>query len=99
MFSCSEQSNKPAIEKQLQRQELKVTINFYPNLRLLNQKYNKEFGDTGNIRTGFAVWANPGKEPYWCDIHVLEPKSVDDERTLTLGHELAHCIYGSYHKE
>lgn len=35
-----------------------------------------------------------------CDIKLYKPKSVreDDEFTLTLGHELMHCLYGNYHK-
>lgn len=35
-----------------------------------------------------------------CDIHVVEPKSrTDRDQMETWGHELMHCIYGSYHKE
>lgn len=33
-----------------------------------------------------------------CEIVIYEPKNVDDEATLTLGHELMHCLYGNYHK-
>jgi len=35
-----------------------------------------------------------------CDIHVVEPKSrMDRAQMETWGHELMHCIYGSYHRE
>lgn len=32
-----------------------------------------------------------------CEIIIYKPKRVDDEATLTLGHELMHCLYGDYH--
>lgn len=34
-----------------------------------------------------------------CDIKLYKPRIVkeDDEFTLTLGHELMHCLYGNYH--
>lgn len=35
-----------------------------------------------------------------CDIHVVKPHSkFDYNQQETWGHELMHCIYGSYHKE
>lgn len=34
-----------------------------------------------------------------CTVYVMRPESVDDERTLTLGHEVLHCFYGNYHEE
>ena len=33
-----------------------------------------------------------------CEIVIYKPQRVDDEATLTLGHELMHCLYGNYHK-
>jgi len=35
-----------------------------------------------------------------CQIHVVRPKGVRDVKVLeTWGHELAHCVYGTYHKK
>ena len=52
---------------------------------------------------GLASWAHPKGDltkVTRCDIYVTEPSGVRDTGTLsTWGHELAHCIYGSYHKE
>lgn len=52
---------------------------------------------------GLARWAHPKGDltkVTRCDIYVTEPSGVRDTGTLsTWGHELAHCIYGSYHKE
>lgn len=48
---------------------------------------------------GFAQWYKNEKDINVCVLHLLKPKSIDDEITLTWGHELAHCAYGTYHKE
>jgi hypothetical protein len=34
-----------------------------------------------------------------CEIYSTKPRRVDDKRTMTLGHEFLHCVYGRYHKE
>ena len=33
-----------------------------------------------------------------CEVHIVHPSYVDDEETLTLGHEVLHCVYGLYHE-
>ena len=52
---------------------------------------------------GLARWVHPKGDMSIvkrCDIYVVEPSGVRDTGTLTTwGHELAHCMYGSYHKE
>jgi hypothetical protein len=34
-----------------------------------------------------------------CVIHTWKPKRVDDAPMETLGHEVAHCLFGRYHFE
>jgi hypothetical protein len=34
-----------------------------------------------------------------CEIHVVTPRGVEDDYMTTWGHELAHCVFGTYHKE
>ena len=50
---------------------------------------------------GLASWFHPAGDPQQvirCDIYVVKPSGVKDTSTLqTWGHELAHCIYGTYH--
>ena len=52
---------------------------------------------------GLARWVHPKDDMTTikrCDIYVVEPSGVRDTSALTTwGHELAHCMYGSYHKE
>lgn len=35
----------------------------------------------------------------FCELFIVRPNRIDDQHTLTLGHEFLHCIYGRYHKE
>ena len=49
----------------------------------------------GGLLEGWSVW--PKDEPADCTIHVVKPKRVDDDITMTWGHELVHCSYGNYH--
>lgn len=39
------------------------------------------------------------REGNWvCLIFVERPRIVNDKRTLQLGHEIAHCLLGAYHR-
>ena len=33
----------------------------------------------------------------YCDVWIFEPQYVDDEHTLTLGHEVLHGVFGNRH--
>lgn len=32
------------------------------------------------------------------DLYAVRPTEVDDDMTLTIGHEVLHCVHGQYHK-
>lgn len=48
---------------------------------------------------GWAGWTDD--KPHKCEIHVVKPAKLgsSDNRSITRtwGHELMHCVYGSYH--
>jgi hypothetical protein len=93
IVACGER--KPNIVKQLDREGKPtiVTVHFYENERELKQamqRYNPPEG-----LQGMAIWSESDAV---CTIHTLAVKRVDDEATRTLGHEMLHCIYGSFHK-
>jgi hypothetical protein len=47
---------------------------------------------------GWSLWTN--KEDMGSEIHVVKLRNGRDTRGMkTWGHELAHCIYGAFHKE
>lgn len=80
-------------------EELRVTVIFHDTKRELNESFYERFGRDGIDRMGYAVFANPGNRPYWCEIHALRPTRGDDENMDTLGHELSHCLFGAFHPE
>lgn len=93
LIACSDLGNSQVI-KQLDRegQPVIVTVYFYDTQKELKQalqRYNPADG-----LQGMAIWSESDNE---CTIHTLAIKRVDDEATKTLGHEMLHCIYGSYH--
>ena len=46
---------------------------------------------------GWAVWGPT--ESGTCDLHVARADSYMDAEFAVWGHELAHCLYGNFHKE
>lgn len=67
------------------------------------QKYLTKNKMTFHEVDGLAQWVHPKDDltkVKRCEIYVVEPKSVRDTDVMeTWGHELAHCIYGSFHKK
>ena len=83
---------------------VEITVIWHPTQQAVDKAYVEEFGRARNERSinrlGFAVWANPSREPKWCRIHAMKPTRVKgDEKMETLGHELLHCMIGTFHPE
>jgi hypothetical protein len=113
IFVAACEPRKEPIVKTIDRTSAPViiTVYVYDTQRELDEAYrrlhNIRRGDDSESRYGFARWPEwydkdgnmvSDGGPWTCEIHMLEPKYIDDERTLTLGHEMVHCLYGSYHK-
>ena len=113
LTSC-DKSNESNIEQKINRESLpiKTTVHFYNNIEEVRKKY-KEINNLDKneevFTEGFAIWPEwkdqsgnsviPEGKELKCDIYTVRPSKTDDEAVLTLGHEMLHCIYGSYHKE
>ena len=110
--SCNLEPVIPSFDRS--EKEIPVTVYFYDNLKQVTDKYRELHDIDADLeiatRKGFAIWPewrNKDNEPIDppegsildCEIHTVRPKSVNDDATLTLGHELLHCLYGSYHKQ
>ena len=95
-------------------EDLVVRVYFYDNTRGVTEMYRKLHniprGNPMPNKLGFAMWPEwrgpdgeardrPPDELYECEIHTIRPRLVDDNATMTLGHELLHCLYGSYHQD
>lgn len=92
-------------------QPIEVVVFFYDNINEVTRVYREKHNLPRNAEMprplGFAMWpewfdedGNRVEQPelFRCEIHTIRPTHVDDDPTLTLGHELLHCLYGSYHK-
>lgn len=86
------------IDRTGERFEAMVVI--HETVEELNQERDKTIRDNDleqmtEISDGWSVLFPDGS----CEIHVLRVESVrDKDRLATLGHELAHCLYGNYHR-
>jgi hypothetical protein len=51
------------------------------------------------IKTELKAFSVLGKRDgdYVCLVFAFRPRSVDDDITTSLGHEIAHCFLGAYH--
>lgn len=77
-----------------------IRVQTFSSQRQLNKYLKRKEGDEVE---GLAQWAHPKGDltkVKRCDIYVVEPRDSRDYGQMeTWGHELMHCIYGSYHPE
>jgi len=102
LFITSCDSEPRQIKQDFDRsgEALHITVIFHENEQALNKAYFERFGgNRKEKKLGFAVFANPGNKPYWCEIHATRPTRADDEKMDTMGHELAHCVFGQFHPQ
>ena len=92
----------PGDEKVKPDFELKHTslkVNWYDTIDEVQQAT-----DTKNIE-GMSEWyvavdPETGEEFSWCELWVPRPVSVNGDPNMdTLGHEVLHCLMGSFHED
>lgn len=113
LFGCDPVEHRESVKKTIDRTELpiEVRVYFYESVEEVTEAYRNIHGIDSNIAVpmlyGFASWpqwydadSNPVelKDQFWCEIHSIQPINVNDQGTLTLGHEMLHCLYGTYHQ-
>lgn len=102
LVSCGEDAGINGDINRLEK-EITVTVKTVSTDAELRNLYVELTGQRGEIpdQYGFAQWnvLSNGEEPtdLNCQIYILTPKRKDDIQILTLGHEMAHCIWGTYH--
>jgi hypothetical protein len=87
--------------------DMRVVVAFVSaaELAALQRKHGATLGIRDlrqNHRRGFSILkTNVATGARTCEIYLPEdrrPREVDDDGTLSLGHELLHCMYGNYHR-
>ena len=102
LASCSEDSGA-GIQGTHDATDIDITIRVktFPTNDALNKHVGRmEHGPSYEV-DGLAVWrVDAIGNVKRCDIYVEKPKSkFDYKEQSNWGHELMHCIYGSYHKD
>ena len=87
--------------------DMRVVINYISTGELI--KLQQRLGGGADLRDirqsnhkGFSILkTNRETGARTCEIYLptqQRPREVDDAGTLSLGHELMHCMYGNYHR-
>ena len=95
------------IKPTLEVNDMRVVVTYLSTGDLVNLQ--RQYGahiDRREIRQdyrhGFSILkTNRETRARTCEIYLpseKRPREVDDEGTLTLGHELLHCMRGDYHR-
>lgn len=106
LSSCDKPTYGPELIKthDYTNKQFPVTVMVFDDERKLNSYLHKEkLLDREETVDGMAKWAlnkNDQSVMTRCTIYVVEPKGSKHYSELTTwGHELVHCVYGSFHKD
>lgn len=92
IIGCSESEPKVKPQRNYEGKPLVITVHAFDSKKKLI-KATKDYGTVH--QAGLAVWSPDDNK---CDVYVLRSKKADSNRYNTWGHELGHCLYGSFHK-
>ena len=111
LVSCDGQKSniKPTIDRV--DKDISVRVIFHETDESLEEAYRQHLNLSQRVpipeQWGFAHWnewrdidgnyMEPDNAQFRCTIHTFTPRRQDDQHVTTLGHELLHCLYGSYH--
>ena len=100
---CASEVIKPTLDVQ----DMRVMVSYVSTDELvqLQWKYGVDIDQRElrqDHRHGFSILkTNRETGARTCEIYLPDehrPDKVDDDGTLTLGHELLHCMLGNYHR-
>lgn len=106
LMGCQPETPQAPIDVKYDRSgtTLEITTVFYDSRMDLTAAYMRFYPKTdpeyARRVLGFSQWRQTlGGDPAdnQCVVHTVRPKYIDDDTVMTLGHEVLHCIYGSYH--
>ena len=86
----------PELVKEFEVDNIVVTVHWYDSV----EEMTSEMGDIFGTRDWSAASDCEKKPEFnisYCDIYVERPTSVDDNATMSIGHEVLHGLFGAYH--
>jgi hypothetical protein len=102
-ISCTDADKSTGIEgtHDVSSDAFTIVVHVFDTKNEMWKRLKEEGLDRRKVE-GKAAWtiSRDMSQLYGCDIYVTKPKTVNDSNTMeTWGHELAHCVYGTYHPE
>jgi len=102
LASCGKDDNQIQGTMNNEGSQFPITVHVF-DTRAQMQRAIDDINNRGDEVDGFSAWYLRSKaDPTMtrCDLYVVRPSSVNDHSQMTTwGHELAHCVYGTYHTE
>jgi len=106
LLSCDNNARGPELVKthDYSGKQFPITVMVFDSERALNNYIHSQKLLTRDEQVqGLALWSlnkNDQSVMNHCTIYVVEPNGAKDYKELTTwGHELVHCVYGSFHKD
>lgn len=101
LSACSPSKKELVGTHNYENKEFTITVRVYDSRIQLNREVHGVFPEYKDKELeGLALWSitKDMKEMDRCTVYVVRPDHADDEvEMVTWGHELVHCIYGTFH--
>lgn len=101
MIACSENKTTLKETHNVDGQDFTIRVTTFPTQKAL-QDFLDDNEYTSESVDGLARWiiSKDMKNLKRCDIYVVKPKRAREHNIMeTWGHELVHCVYGSFHMD
>lgn len=104
VVSCTDKKDDLQKTHDRTSEEMTIVVHVYPNEKEVTKSYwkNQEEIFNRNVTDEFTRlgWAGWDTKSNYCEIHTIDIKYKNDKNAIqTLGHEMTHCLYGSFHSE
>lgn len=76
-----------------------LIMRWYDDQKELNKDYHELTGYTDEVEGWSDCEVQPEEDIAICDVYSLIPELVDDDATVTIGHEAFHGACGEYHED
>ena len=90
----------PDLIKEFENNNVGITVHWYDSVDEFREAMLDMFGEIWDDRQIQAA-SDCDKQPEfnisYCDIYAVRPTMVDDDTTMSIGHEVLHGLLGAYH--
>lgn len=87
----------PEAVPEFELQNVGITVHWFDTVEALRDDIG-ELEDE-RIHAASECETKPEFNISYCDVYLVRPGAVDDDATLSLGHEILHGLWGTYHAE